>query len=352
MIDIASGNTKDINDTTVSKETLIDMFAKSDTNSALLTAIRDHTATASSRSSQSTASEGLSGKSVQFVLSVHSILTEFHLEWIESERFGKTSLWQQVRTLFHRELVLSMNDLPNTFCLVVSFFLAGLFAGSLWYKFAEKGSVYLYDSVFALWWFLVMVEYVIQTKLPAVFERRLLFYRERGAHAVSPLAFNLVHTLFEFVKILVEVMAFVLPFYYLLGMRSGGFGFFYLVAVFDAMTAYLLFRVVETLTPDLATLYNYTTLILFWMWMLSGASFPIDSLHNWISWAPDVNQARWVLQSYLSNEYEGNTDIVQDIFGAQISSKKWQDFGYLLCFSVVFFVSWLFLTKYTTWESR
>ena len=90
-----------------------------------------------------------------------------------------------------------------------------------------------------------------QQAVPLLFESRLLYYRERGAHAYGPFPFWISSWFLELPQVLINTLIFSLIMYNMAGLRTseGAYGFFWGVMVLTSTAGLFMAQFIAALAP-------------------------------------------------------------------------------------------------------
>jgi ABC-type multidrug transport system permease subunit len=152
-----------------------------------------------------------------------------------------------------------------------------------------------------------------QQAIPALFEDRLLFYRERGAGAYGALPYWVSSWFLQLPAIVINVLVFCAISYKMAGLRTdeGHFGPYYVILLIISWTGLFVGQTMAALSPTGQAAINFFPVSLFVSVAFAGYIVYIPSFPLWLrSWAPYVSFMRWGFQGLVLNEFSGNSDLI------------------------------------------
>jgi ABC-type multidrug transport system ATPase subunit len=266
------------------------------------------------------------------------------------------TLWQ-MKVLLHRLVVKTGKDRKPAVASFGRHIVVGLFYGSIFFdldddQFTERLSVFFFGLMF-----MVLGH---QQAIPALFEDRLVFYRERGAHCYGALPYWVTLWVLQVPFAILNVLVFSVITYNMCGFREGGdrFGVFYCGMLFCSLCGLFCCQLIASLAPTGQAAINIFPVSLFFCIIFAGYVIFIPEFPAWLeSWGPYVSFMRFGFQAMVLNELVGNEDLAS--YSQQfIEDLGFEDYTREECLSIVpifflsFWVGILVALKYVNWEER
>jgi ABC-type multidrug transport system ATPase subunit len=266
-----------------------------------------------------------------------------------------TDTLYQLKILLHRLVQKTIKERKPTMASFARHIIVGLFYGSIFYnldntQFTERLSVFFFGLMF-----MVLGH---QQAIPALFEDRLVFYRERGAHCYGAIPYWVTLWILQIPFAMINVLIFALITYFMCGFREGHFGPYYCALLFCSWTGLFVCQATAALAPTGQAAINIFPVSLFFTVIFAGYIIFIPEFPSWLeSWGPWVSFMRFGFQAMVLNELSGNEDL-SEYSGYFIENLGFDDFSREECLSIipVFFLSFATLVlvglKYVNWEER
>lgn len=192
---------------------------------------------------------------------------------------------------------------------VIRHIFVALFYGSLYFQMAADAI----EARLSLLFFAIMfVMLGNQQCIPSIFDDRLLYYREKGAHIYSYFSYWLTCPNVYLPQIVLNTFLYSVIVYPMAGLHPcwGAFWFFYLVVALSSMNALFFCQFLAIALPSAQTTVAIFPAALFLFIAFAGYIVRLPTLPTWLStWAPDVSFARWSFQALVINEFEGNQKV-------------------------------------------
>jgi len=274
----------------------------------------------------------------------------------EMKKYPTSTAWQ-LRVLLHRLVIKTVRMRKPT---VASFFrhiLVGLFYGSIFFnlgpdQFTERTSMMFFGLMF-----MVLGH---QQAIPALFEDRLLFYRERGANAYGALPYWFTLWVLNLPLSLLNVLIFSIITYNMCGFTTaeGHFGAYFIGLLLCSWTGLFSCQMIAALAPTGQAAINFFPVSLFFGVTFAGYIIYIPEFPEWLgSWGPYLSFMRFGFQALVLNEFVGNNDLNE--FRVELVDNLGFD-GYTrdYCLSVIpiFTITMALIVlaalKYVNWEER
>lgn len=236
--------------------------------------------------------------------------------------------------------------------------MVGLLYGTIFYQLGTGTAQSNYTNRLALFFFaLIFMILGHQQAIPALFENRLLFYRERGAGAYGGLPYWIASWFLQIPLVFMNVLVFCIILYNMAGLVEGGFGLFFGVMVLTSWTALFLCQLIAALTPSGQSAISFFPVALFFMIAPAGYMVFLPSFPAWIGdWAPYVTFVRFSFQALVLNEFSDNSNLP---YGQEyINTLGFNDYDVNQCapipliFLLFFAAALLAALKYVNFEER
>jgi ABC-type multidrug transport system ATPase subunit len=269
-----------------------------------------------------------------------------------------TSTWNQTKVLCHRVIV---KTIKNRRPVVVTFFrhiFVGLLYGTVFYQLSTGTENASYTDRLAVMFFsLIFMILGHQQAIPALFEDRLIFYRERGARAYGALPYWISSWFLQIPLVAMNVFVFSLIVYYMVGLTSGGFGLFFGVMVLTSWTGLFNCQLIAAVSPSSQSAISGFPVALFFTITFAGYMIFIPSFPDWLgTWAPYISFMRFSFQALVVNEFKDNDDLPYG--NAYIDTLGFEDYSAQTCapipliFMSFFAIVLLYALKCINFEER
>jgi ABC-type multidrug transport system permease subunit len=184
-----------------------------------------------------------------------------------------------------------------------------MFYGSLFWNLTDTEYVERLSLLFFCLLFMVIGH---QQAIPLLFEERLLFYRERGANAYGFFPYWVSSWFMQIPLTALNTLIFTAILYHMAGLRSGGYGVFFVCMLFTSFTALFTSHLIAFLCPTAQTAIGFFPVSLLFGLIFSGYVIYFDDLPIYLrAWAPYSSFARWSFQAAVLNEFQNNPDLPQ-----------------------------------------
>jgi len=187
--------------------------------------------------------------------------------------------------------------------------LVALFYGSLYWQVAPTA---IQSRLSLLFFAIMFVMLGNQQSIPAVYEDRLLYYREKGAHVYGPYSYWMTCAASFIPQIILNTLLYSGIMYPMAGLHSNFacFGYFYLVTMLCSLCALFFCQLLSITLPNPQTAVAVFPASLFIFVLFAGFIVRLPSLPSWIgAWCPDASFARWAFQGLVINELDGNARV-------------------------------------------
>lgn len=236
----------------------------------------------------------------------------------------------------------------------------GLFYGSIFYHLKNGTATDDYTNRLSLLFFCLM--FIVlghQQAIPALFEDRLVFYRERGARAYGALPYWFSSWFLQIPLIFVNVLVFSAIVYGMANLSNCGgcYGFFFGTLFLCSVTGLFMAQVIASLAPSAQAAISLFPVALFFTVAFAGYIVYIPEFDKWLRvWAPYGSFMRWGFQALVLNELADNGDLPDgqsyiDNLGFESYSKN-HCISIIPVFSIAFALVLLCTLKYINFEKR
>jgi ABC-type multidrug transport system permease subunit len=198
-----------------------------------------------------------------------------------------------------------------------------------------------------------------QQAMPALFEDRLMFYRERGAKAYGALPYWFSSFIFQIPMLVFNVLFFSILTYTMCGFTTaeGHFGAYYLINLLSSMTGLFVCQMLAAVSATGVQAVQLFPVALFSAVVFAGYIVYIPTFPDWLRvWAPYVSFVRYSFQALVLNEFSGNTDLENTEYW--INELGFDTFTRDECWPVVLFFAFFFAgstlaaLKFVNFEER
>jgi ABC-type multidrug transport system ATPase subunit len=265
-----------------------------------------------------------------------------------------SSTAHQLVTLMERVFVKTAKEPRPTVATFFRHIIVSLFYGSIFWKLGDED----YTERMAVFFFSLMFMILgHQQAIPALFEDRLLFYRERGAKAYGAIPYWISSWYLQLPQTMINVLIYSAILYPMCGFVDGHFGPFFLALLLTSWTGLFVSQLIAALSPTGQAAINFFPVSLFVTVTFAGFIVYIPSFPLWLRvWAPYISFCRWSFQALVLNEFSGNEDLANgDYFLSEMGFQSY-DRDYCLSvipiFTIIFAALGLFSLRYVNWEER
>lgn len=236
----------------------------------------------------------------------------------------------------------------------------GLFNGSIYFNLSggTNPNVYTYRLTLIFFTLLACLSRH-QQDIPVQMKQRIIFYRERGAGCVSPIAFWLCEQIVCLPFNLINVLLLIIPLYYMTGLKNTqeAFGFFLLVTWLTDYVGMHIAHLLTNVSPDAQTAMNLFPVSLFFASAFAGYIVYLPEFPDWLGdWAPYLTFTRFSFQALVLNEFEGNSNLPDekeyvDLLGFNTISKQ-DCAAILVVFVPIYAIAGFLALRYINFERR
>lgn len=214
--------------------------------------------------------------------------------------------WYQTLVLMRRTFVVFLKNPAIYWARIAMYFMLALMMGTLFFQISDKQDS-IQDRISVLFFSVAFLTFMSIAAVPAFIEDKLLFVRERmnGAYRVS--AYAMAQTLISIPFIVAIALIFSGTAYFLVGLKSSGFGHFLLDLSLALMVAEAMVVTVSALVPHLiiglavgAGFYG--------MFMLACGFFvKASNIPGWWIWLHYISFHKYAFEIFMYNEFKGQT---------------------------------------------
>ena len=206
--------------------------------------------------------------------------------------------FHQIKTLVERQIVKTIKRPKVAITGLFRNLVIGSFLGSIYYNLPTGTDASDYSNRLALLFFCLLSHFVShQEVIPMMGQEQLLYYRERGARAYGALPYWISIWAVRVPLIALYTLVFSLAVYNLAGLRSGGFGVFFIILFCHSTAASFLCQFIAAANPTTAMAIANMSVALFLNIMFAGFIIFLDDLPPVLgSWAPYLSFFRFSYQ--------------------------------------------------------
>eukprot|EP01035_Chromulina_nebulosa_P017867 gene17867-23483_t len=269
-----------------------------------------------------------------------------------------TSTWNQIKVLCERVIVKTIKNRRATVVTFVRHVMVGLLYGTIFYNLSTGYSTSDYTNRLSLFFFaLIFMILGHQQAIPALFEDRLIFYRERGARAYGAFPYFISSWFLQVPLVAINSLIYCIIIYNMAGLVSGGFGLFYGVMVLTSWTGLFICQLIASVSPTSQSAISGFPVALFFTITFAGYIIFLPSFPAWLStWAPYISFMRFSFQALVDNEFSNNSEL--PLGQEYINMLGFNDYTAEQCapvpivFALFFATALLVALKYINFEER
>ncbi|KAI0556967.1 ABC-2 type transporter [Gracilaria domingensis] len=218
------------------------------------------------------------------------------------EQFQGVGFGVQLRAVISR-LFWRYWRLPEyNFTRVVLMFMIALIVGILFLREIDNTQLGATLAFSALFLTVIPSNLNSQNVIPPTVAGRSVFYRETAAGTYSPLAFHIALGIVELPFTAFATTVFTLVFYFLVGLDSSRFGYFFLAAQLIYYFSVMFGVMLASITPDQALGATIANSVMSVFSVLSGFFIRKEELPVWWRWSTWVNPLYYYLAGLVQNQ--------------------------------------------------
>lgn len=141
--------------------------------------------------------------------------------------------------------------------------------------------------------------------IPTTVEGRSVFYRETASGTYKPVAHHVAVGVVELPFTVFSTTIFSLVFYFLVGLDSGSFFYFFLAIQLLYVMAVMFGIMLSSILPDAATAANMENVIFSVFQVVSGFFITKPQLRPWWKWTTWINPFSYYLSGIIQNQMAG-----------------------------------------------
>lgn len=228
---------------------------------------------------------------------------------IENIKPYPTSTIYQLKTLCERVLVKTAKEPKPSVVTFGRHILIALFYGTIFLDLSDDEYTERMSLMFFSLMFMILGH---QQAIPALFEDRLLFYRERGAGAYGAVPYFVSAFFLQVPMITINTLVFAAISYNMAGLwdEDGHFGVYWLVMWLTSLTGLFVCQTMAAVSPTGQAAINFFPVSLFMAVAFAGYIVYIPTFPTWLrAWAPYISFMRWSFQALVLNEFSGNSNL-------------------------------------------
>ncbi|KAL6050551.1 ABC transporter domain-containing protein [Balamuthia mandrillaris] len=227
---------------------------------------------------------------------------------VASKLKGKyaTPFWWQTFIVIYRTLLVFVRNPGHYWARLAMYVMLSIMMGTLYLQIDDDQDA-IQDRVSVLFFSVAFLTFMSIAALPAFIEDRLLFVRERmnGAYRVG--AYALAHTIVGLPFILLIALLFSLISYFMIGLKTEGYGYFLLGLFLSLIVAESLVTAISAIVPNFIMGIAFGA-GLFGMFMLCCGFFVrATNIPPWWIWAHYISFHKYTFEAYMYNEFEGES---------------------------------------------
>lgn len=271
-----------------------------------------------------------------------------------------TGTLNQMKTLCHRVVVKTVKQRKPTVTTFMRHLVMSMFYGSIFWKLEVGTNSTCYTNRLSLLFFCLMFMILgHQQAIPALFEDRLVFYRERGARAYGALPYWFSSWFLQLPLIFINTLVFSSIVYSMsdLNPREGGFSYFWGQMFLTSCTGLFMAQLIASLAPSAQAAISLFPVALFFVVAFAGYIVYIPEFSYWLRcWAPYGSFMRWGFQGLVLNEFSNNDAL--PLSQQYIDNLAFNTFNMDYCQPVIFVFTATFATmvlctlKFINFEER
>lgn len=196
--------------------------------------------------------------------------------------------------------------------LIYRYAVVALFYGTIFFQLKTGTDANVYNNRLSILFFtLLSILMNHQEEIPELHEDRLIFYRERSAHAYGPFAYWISKLLIAIPFDVINSFVFAILLYYLCGLRDNPvecFGFFLLIVWVTTFIALFICQFIAFISPSTEIAMSLFPIVLFFATAFEGFIIFLPQFPDWLGWAANVSYMRFAFQALVLNEFQGNDE--------------------------------------------
>jgi len=214
--------------------------------------------------------------------------------------------WYQTLILMRRIFIVFLKNPAIYWARVFMYFLLALMMGTLFFQISFQQSS-IEDRISVLFFSVAFLTFMSIAAVPAFIEDKLLFVRERmnGAYRVS--AYVIAHTLISIPFVVAIALTFSVTAYFLVGLKSSGFGYFLLDLSLSLMVAESLVVTISGVVPHLIIGLALGAGFYGMFMLVCGFFVKASNIPGWWIWLHYISFHTYAFEIFMYNEFNGET---------------------------------------------
>jgi hypothetical protein len=198
-----------------------------------------------------------------------------------------------------------------------------------------------------------------QQNVPELFDRRVIFYRERSAKCYGAIPYFFSSWIIEIPFVLFNIIVYTSTLYYMVGFsnQSGRFGVFFGQVFLNSLIGLFIAQFLAAASNSPMIAVGMYPAVLFLQMAFAGYIVFLPSLPSWLScWGPYVSFLRFSFQTLCLNEFLDNSNLPYGesyivTLGFDDYTKD-QTSGVPVVFVIFFAISFFLALKFINYENR
>ena len=214
------------------------------------------------------------------------------------------SFFMQVKYVMQRNFLRMKADPSIPLIMIFSQLVMGLLLASVFFNLKKNTTTFYYRSG-SLYFALVFNAISSLLEIVALFEARPIVEKHKKFALYRPSADALASIITELPVKLSMSLCFNIPFYFMVGLRSGAgrFFFYWLIGILCTLVMSHIFRSIGSMFTSLAGAMTPAGVILLAIIVFTGFVIPYPSMLGWSKWIKWINPVSYMFESLMVNEY-------------------------------------------------
>jgi ABC-type multidrug transport system ATPase subunit/ABC-type multidrug transport system permease subunit len=227
---------------------------------------------------------------------------QFVSEHLEHTPEFHQSLWDNIRTLTRREMLLSMRNTDFIVSRVVMVLLMGLIYGSLYFQAVMTNIQLVMGVLFSVVLFLMLGQ---TAQIATFLDAREVFYKHRGSNMAQTVAYVMASCLRQLPLAIAEAVVFGAIVYWMVGFQASIERFL----VFEALLACTIlvyvswFFLLSSVSPNVNIMFPIVMISIVFFILFTGFVMPRGEIPDYLIWVYWIDPLAWVLRALVVNEY-------------------------------------------------
>ncbi|CDK26871.1 unnamed protein product [Kuraishia capsulata CBS 1993] len=216
------------------------------------------------------------------------------------------SYFMQVRYLTGRAMLRIRNNWSEPVSLIVSNFAIALILGSIFYNLKDSTSEFYHRGA-CLFFACLFNSFNSLLEVVALYEARGIVEKHKQYGMYHPSAEAVASIISEFPNKLATSLSFNITLYFMVNLKreAGAFWFFFLNAFTSTFVMSHIFRMIGSMTKNLAQAMTPASLILLGLSTYVGFIVPTDEMLGWSRWINYIDPVAYTFEAMMVNEFHG-----------------------------------------------